>query len=59
MSGSARKIGKLVQGWARGWELFVEATRGPVDHLVGPNPWGGTTVRRSQGKPKPPAAPQL
>lgn len=42
MSGKASRVEKLVRGWAHGWEMFVEATRGPADGLIGPNPWGQT-----------------
>lgn len=41
-----------IRWWARGWALFVEASRGPVvDRLAGPNPWGEAPRTRPQGRP--------
>jgi hypothetical protein len=39
---------RWIRAWARGWEQFVEATRGQTDRLVGPNPWGETVGRKRQ-----------
>lgn len=39
MDGQTGRVRKLVMAWARGWEQFMEASRGPADRLVGPPPW--------------------
>ena len=49
MSGSKGRVGRWIRVWAHGWEMYVEATRGPItDRLVGPNPWGQTNQRRRE-----------
>jgi hypothetical protein len=49
MSDRNGRLGRWVRVWAHGWEMYVEATRGPItDRLVGPNPWGQTNERRRE-----------
>jgi hypothetical protein len=40
------KVKQVVHWWAKGWAMFVEASRGfSTGGLAGPNPWGDVPRR--------------